>query len=302
MRDMVILLIAGLAALVALKRPWVGVMLWTWISIMNPHRFSYGLAFNAPLAAMAAGSTLIGLFITRDRGSPFKGSPVVWLAVFVAWVSLSWLFGLDAEADYPQWSKVMKIYFMIFIGLALLSSKEHILALAWVAAGSLAVLGVKGGAFTLATGGNYRVWGPPDSFIADNNEFALSLIVTIPLLRFLQMQLMRGWQRYLLTAVMVLCAAAALGTHSRGGLLAIAAMTLVLWWRGRSRVMGGIVMVAAAVSLVTFMPDSWTDRMATMSGDYVEDRSALGRVSAWWNAFGIANHRILGVGFNAARS
>jgi hypothetical protein len=37
---------------------------------------------------------------------------------------------------------------------------------------SLALLGAKGGVFTLMTAGSYRVWGPPGSFIEDNNEFA----------------------------------------------------------------------------------------------------------------------------------
>jgi putative inorganic carbon (hco3(-)) transporter len=301
MRDLIILGLVGLGALAALRRPWIGVMVWTWLSIMNPHRMSWGLAYNAPLAAAAAGTTLLGLLFTKERESPFKGAPTVWLALFTVWMTLSWLFGLDPASDYPQWNKVMKINFMIFVGLMLLHSKQHILAMVWVAAGSLAVLGIKGGAFTIATGGNYRVWGPPDSFIADNNEFALSLIMTIPLLRFLQLQLQAGWRRHLMTITMVLCAAAALGTHSRGGLLAMCAMTLVLWWRGKSRALGGVVMAAAGITLVIFMPDSWTERMSTMSGDYKEDQSALGRVSAWWNAFGIANNHLLGAGFNAAR-
>ena len=32
------------------------------------------------------------------------------------------------------------------------------------------------------------MWGPPDSFIEGNNELALALVMTIPLMRFLQLQ------------------------------------------------------------------------------------------------------------------
>jgi len=60
------------------------------------------------------------------------------------------------------------------------------------------------------------------------------------------------------------------------------------------------VIVGAAVMLLAFMPESWTERMSTISG-YEEDRSALGRISAWWNAWGIAKDYVTGVGFNAAR-
>lgn len=300
MRDILIVGLVLLGCLAALKRPWVGVMVWTWLSIMNPHRYSFGFAYDAPLAALAAVSTLVGLMVTKDKSNPVKGSPVAWMLAFMGWITLSWLFGVDAGGDYPQWNKVMKIFFMIIVGLALMKTKEHILAMLWVAAGSLAMLGAKGGIFTIMTGGGYRVWGPPGSFIEDNNEFALSLIMTIPLLRFLQLQLQNRLGRHAMTLAMVLCAAAALGTQSRGGFLAISAMGLVMWWRGKSRMLGGIVMAVAAIGLVAFMPDSWSQRMNSI-GDYQEDRSAMGRISAWWNAFGIAKHYVFGVGFNAAR-
>lgn len=300
MRDIIVVSIVLVCALIALRRPWVGVMLWTWLSLMNPHRYTYGFAFTAPLAAMAAVSTLLGLLFTKDRESPFKGSPVTWLVLFMAWITISWLFGLDAEHDYAQWDKVMKIDLMILVALALLRTRRQVQTLCWVVVGSLAILGAKGGLFTLATGGSYRVWGPEGSFIADNNEFALALVMTIPLLRFLQMQLAPGWKRHLMTSGMVLCAASALGSQSRGGLLAIGAMTLFLWARGKNKLIGGMFMLLAATALVAFMPESWSDRMSTIQ-EYQDDRSALGRISAWWTAWGIALHYPLGVGFNTAR-
>lgn len=301
MRDVVIVGLVVWGCLLALKRPWVGVMLWTWLSIMNPHRYAFGFAFDAPLAAGAAIATLVGLALTKDRHSPFLGAPTVWLALFSVWITLSWLNGLAVDYDYPQWNKVMKVFFMIFVALMLLRTKTHVMALVWVCAGSLALLGAKGGFFTITTGGAERVWGPPGSFIEDNNEFALSLVMTIPLLRFLQLQLAQGWRRHVMTVLMLLCATAAAGTQSRGALLAITAMALVLWWRGKSRWLGGVVIVCAAVSLVAFMPDSWSNRMSSIS-NYEADRSALGRISAWWTAFGIAKDYISGIGFNAARA
>lgn len=300
MRDLLILLIVFSGCFAALKRPWIGVMLWTWLSLMNPHRYSWGLASDMPLAAMAAAATLLGLVFTSDKSSPFKGSPTVLLAILVAWITLSWLAGLDPAKDYERWTKVMKIDLMIFVTLALLHTKQHIFAFAWVTAGSLALLGAKGGVFTILTGGNYRVWGPPGSFISGNNEFALALALTIPLLRFLQMQLVSFWGRHLMTLTMVLCAAAALGSHSRGGLLAVSAMALMMWWRGRNRILGGLIILAAAIALVTFMPDSWSDRMNTIE-TYKEDRSAMGRIAAWGMAWNAAFHYPFGVGFTSSR-
>lgn len=279
----------------------MGVMLWTWVSIMNPHRYTWGFAYDAPVAQIAAIATLVGLLATKDlRESPFKGLPPILLAVFSVWMTLSWIFGLDAAGDYEQWNKVMKVYFMVFVGLAVLHQKRHVIALAWVCALSLGLLGVKSGIYTITSGGGGRVWGPAGTFIADNNEFALALILAIPLLRFLQMQLISRWGKRALTVMMLLCAAGSLGSQSRGALLALIAMTLVLWWRGRSRVVGGVLIGLVAVALVNFMPDTWSGRMSTIQ-TYEDDGSAMGRISAWWNAWNLAFHYPLGVGFNAAR-
>lgn len=300
MRDLIVVAIVVIGAVIALRRPWVGVMLWTWISLMNPHRYTWGFAYDAPLAALAAASTLLGLLLTRERENPFKGPAPVILLLFMVWMTLSWQLGFDPEGDYPQWDKVMKIDLMILVALALLKTKAHIFALTWVCMLSLAVLGAKGGLFTVLTAGNYRVWGPPLSFIADNNHFALATIMTIPLVRFLQLQLSNRWARHAMTLVMILLAASALGSHSRGALLAIVAMALLLWWRSHGKLLGGIVIVLVGITLVAFMPEHWTARMSTIQ-TFQEDQSAMGRISAWWVSWRVALDYPFGVGFNLAR-
>lgn len=300
MRDIFIIAIVMVGALAALRRPWIGIMLWTWLSIMNPHRYTWGLAYSAPLAAVAAASVMLGLLMTKDRESPFKGSPVTWMLLFMAWMTISWLAGLDIAEDYEQWKKVMKVDVMIVMALMLLRSKQHIFALMWVCVGSLALLGLKGGVFSLVHGGGDRVWGPPGSFIEDNNAFALALVMTIPLLRFLQLQMEHWLGKFALSVTMLLCAAAALGSQSRGALLAIVAMVVTLWWRGKDKLRIGVLLLLISIPLIAFMPDSWSNRMATI-GAYEEDGSAMGRISAWWSAWNSAWHYPFGVGFNSAR-
>lgn len=299
MRDILILAIVLSGCIAALRKPWIGIMLWTWLSIMNPHRYAYGFSYDFPLAALATVCTLAGLISSSEKDSPFKGAPTIWLLIFMLWITLSWLSGLDVSGDYMQWTKVMKIDFMLLIALVILRNKMHIFALAWTVAGSIALLGAKGGVFTILNGGNYRVWGPPGSFIEDNNEFALAVIITIPLLRFLQLQLTSLTSKYLMTGLMLLCAASAIGSHSRGALLAIAAMSLLLWLRGKNKIGTGLMMVFAAIMILTFMPESWFARMDTIS-NFEQDRSSMGRISAWWTAWNIACSYLLGVGFNPA--
>lgn len=297
MRDLLILSIVGVAAILALKRPWIGVMLWTWLSIMNPHRFAWGIAYSAPLAAIAAGVTLLGLMMTKDRQHPFQGPPITWFFLFACWITLSWLFGMDPSGDYEQWNKVMKIYLMTFVAGMLIINKMQIMAFAWVTVGSLAILGAKGGVFTVLTGGNYRVWGPPGSFIRDNNEFALALIMTIPLVHFLQLQMKSAWLKHGLSATMLLCAAAAIGTHSRGGFLAIAAMSVMFWWRSSRKGLIGAMLLFSVLVALPMMPEHWWDRMSTIS-EYQEDGSAMGRINAWGVAYEVAKNNLFGGGMS----
>lgn len=299
MRDLLILSIAFSGSIAALSQPWIGILLWTWLSIMNPHRFAYGFAYDFPVAAVAAITTLIGTLVSREKTSPFKSTVVIVLAIFMFWITLSWVFGLSMEKDYEQWKKVMKIDFMILLALMVLRTKLHILALAWVTVGSMAILGAKGGVFTLLTGGSYHVWGPPGSFIEDNNELALALVMTVPLVRFLQLQLSSRIGKHLLTCIMVLCVASAFGSQSRGALLAICAMAALLWWRGKNKVVVGMFMLLSGLAALAFLPDTWFSRMSTI-GAYEEDLSALGRISAWWVAWNVAWVYPFGVGFDAA--
>ncbi|MCL2656745.1 MAG: putative O-glycosylation ligase, exosortase A system-associated [Betaproteobacteria bacterium] len=298
MRDLAVLLPILVIAIMGLKRPWIGVLGWTWISIMNPHRLSYAAA-TMQVAALMAGCTLLGLLFTREKRSPFIGAPVAALTLFILWMCITYPFAIYLDENYSMWSRVMKIDLMILVAIALLQERKQIVGLVWVLVGSLGFFGVKGGLFTLMTGGNFRVWGPEGSFIEGNNEIALALIVIIPLMRFLQMQTSseRKWVRPAFSVAMGLCAVAAIGSHSRGALLAIVAMAAFLWWRSPNKISGGIAFVVVGMFLAAFMPSEWTDRMNTIE-TYDKDASAMGRINAWWMAWNLAQDHFFGGGFS----
>ena len=297
MRDILVISLVALFALMALRRPWIGVMLWTWISIMNPHRYAWGFAATAPVAMVAALVTLIGMLFTRERESPFKGAPIWLFLAFSVWITLSWLFGVDPAGDYAQWDKVMKIYLMTFVALILLNNRHHIMAFVWVTVGSLALLGLKGGIFTALHGGNYRVWGPGGSFIEDNNAFALALIIVVPMVHFLYLQVQHKWARHALTFTMLMCAIAAAGSHSRGAFLALIAMAAMFWWRSEQKGMMTALIALMALVILPMMPAEWWERMATIT-EYEQDQSAVGRLNGWIVAWEVAKHHLFGAGMS----
>lgn len=297
MRDIVLVAIVALSIPFILKRPALGVILWAWLSVMNPHRLTYGFAYALPLAAVAAGVTFIGLLVTKEERRLPMTPPVVMLLLFTLWMCITSLVPFHPGTGYDMWSRVMKIMLMTFVALALIHSKKQIHWLVWIIVFSLGFYGLKGGVFTAATGGGMMVWGPEGSFIEGNNEIALALVTIIPMMRYVQISLEKKWARWGMLAVMLFSVLAAIGTHSRGALVAIAAMATFLWWKSRNKFGMGLAVGIVAIAVVTFMPAEWMDRMNTIK-TYEEDSSAMGRINAWWMAFNLAKANFFGGGFD----
>jgi probable O-glycosylation ligase (exosortase A-associated) len=262
---------------------------------MNPHNLTWGALQNFPVAAVAAGATLLGLLITKDKKQFYITPPSAVLMMFMLWVCITYLFSFFPERSAEMLSRVLKIDFMILVSLVILYTKKHINAMVWLLVLSLGFYGLKGGIFTLATGGGYRVWGP-GGFIGGNNEIALALIIVIPLMNYLREQSVKVWQRYAWLGTMALTAIAAIGSQSRGALLGIVAMMVMLWLRGRHKLLVGALVVVGSVLLLAFMPESWYARMDTI-GEYQQDSSAMGRINAWQMAWNLASHNFFGGGF-----
>ena len=296
MRDLFILGMVVAALPYAVRFTWAAVLLWTWISIMNPHKLAYGFAYGAPFAAVAAGAAAISLLFNRDRFKLPSSPIVVVLILFVLWMCVTTYFAYFPESSWNQLNKVLKIQLMTLIAMVALRERKHIEYFIWVNVLSIGFYGFKGGIFTISTGGSSRVWGPSGGFIEGNNEIALAMIMSIPLMNYLRMVSPHKYVRLGLLVVMVLSVIAAIGTQSRGAFLAISGMGILLWARSDRKLVTGLVVAAVAVAVINFMPESWTMRMNTIQ-TYDEDGSALGRINAWWMAFNLANSRFLGGGF-----
>jgi probable O-glycosylation ligase (exosortase A-associated) len=298
MRDIVITLIIFGSLPLILKRPWIGIIMWAWISYMNPHRLTWGFAYNMPFAAMVALATFAGLVFSKELKAsiPKSGVLAVWV-MLVIWLTVTTLNAIYPENAWQLWDRAMKIQLFALLSLWIMQGRQRIDALVWIIVISLGFYGVKGGLFAIQTAGAYKVWGPEDSFIYDNNTMALALVICVPLMRYLHTQATNKWLRRLLLGSMLLTGAAILSSQSRGAFLGAAAMTALLVWKSKQRIWMGLGVIIVAPLMVMSMPDSWTQRMWTIR-DYQEDGSAMGRINAWHFAANLAADRPLtGGGF-----
>lgn len=296
MRDILVTLIFVTGAVATLRRPYFGILLWVWIGIMNPHRLTWGFAYSLPFAATAAVLTLIAMTYGKPRPSfPFN-APTKFLLLFIAWTGITTIFAIHVEPSAELFFRAFKTFFMTLLALAIIQERKHINALVWVIVASLCYFGIKGGLFTLSTGGAYRVWGPPNSLIFGNNELAVALIMAVPLLYYLSLQTDRAWIKGGLYLAMLLTSVAAIGSQSRGAFLAVLAMIGALSWKSKHKFKIALALSVLIPVFLTFMPESWWSRMNTIRA-YEEDSSAMGRILAWKMAWNIAADRITGAGF-----
>jgi len=282
---------------IIILKPPIGVLMWSWISYMNPHRLAYGFIYNFPVADIVAIATLVGWAVSRESKKLPGHALTILLVIFTAWISVTTVFAVDDTA-FDKWDRTIKILLFTFVTLGLMNSKNRLHALLWTIVLCLGYFALKGGVFTVLTGGDNHVFGPPRSFIADNNQLALALVMSLPLVRYLQMQAPNKWIWLGLAGAIPLWLLAILGSQSRGAFVAMACMLIFLVLKSRYRLYSGLALIFAGLMAFAFMPQSWQERMESIQ-NYQQDTSFQGRVDMWRFAVDVANDSpIIGGGFN----
>jgi len=297
MRDIVLFcIIFGLLPFV-LKKPFVGVVLFTWVSLLNPHRFTYGAAYDFPFAAVIVGFTLVGMLISKDKKQFPLNTVTVVLLAFYFWMCLTTVFALEPERAFIEWIRVSKTMLLTLIVMLCIRTKKEIQLFTWIVALSIGFFGLKGGLFTILTGGKNHVLGPEGSYIQDNNALALAMVVGLPMIWYLWTITRRGPLRIAILALVLLTALSVVGSYSRGAMLAGAVMVLFLFLKSKYKLGVTIALLIAVPVILQIMPDQWFERMNSIE-NYASDRSALGRINAWHFAINLANANPFGGGFD----
>jgi len=282
-------ILAGLVPII-LTHPYIGALAWVWFGVMNPHRLSWGAAYDFQFSFVIAILTAIGVVLTREHRKLKGGTPGIVLLVFTVWICFTALFAFNPDPAYEYGKRVMKIFAMTGVLLLLLHTRRQIELLVWTMAVSLGFYGVKGGIFTILSGGQHMVNGPDGSVMQGNNSLGVGMVIVIPLMMHLHQQYRSKWLRLALGGAAALCAISVLGSWSRGALLGVFAMGCLLWYRSPHK--SAIAFAAALFMLMAIpaMPESWADRMRTIE-TYEVETSAMGRIIAWETAFNVAKDK-----------
>lgn len=281
----------------SLYRPWVGVIAFYWISLMNPHRLSWGFATTMPFAFLFAGATIGGMMMTKDRKKVPWTAELTLMLILGLYFTVTTYFAWAQANAWHRWDSVMKIYLMTYIMTMLIYGRERIRIMLLVAALSIGFFGLKGGIFSLTGGGANQVRGPEGSFIASNTEIGLAMLMVLPLLIFLAREETNKWFKRLLIVVAIFTCVSIVFTYSRGAMLGMAVVMPLIFLKSRAKFTFLFIFVPLAYLGYQWAPESIFQRAESVN-TYDQDRSAMQRLQAWSVSWNIAlDHPLTGAGF-----
>jgi probable O-glycosylation ligase (exosortase A-associated) len=294
---LVALLVFGWLPIILFK-PHVGVLVWNWVSHMIPHEYTYNFARTFPFLVLVFGATVVGLVINKDK----KGIPphpiVFAIIIYWFWALVTSVLAIEPRVAQPVLVHISKVLVFALISMAVMQSPNRLKAFIWVMAASLGYIAIKGGLFTLITGGVARVQGA-GGMMEDNNQLAMAMAMLIPLGIYLAEHPPHSLLKWPLRGCAVLVPIAALGTQSRGGFVAVMAVLGMLVIKSKHRFKLIFLLILLGGIGWNFAPESYKNRIASTEGAAEEDDSFRGRLGMWkFSTNLVADHPIEGGGFD----
>lgn len=305
MRDYIVLAIVFLSVPLAVLSPYYGLLVWSWLAYFNPHRYGWGIARDFPVALVIAIPTIVGmLFAKKNKHTVTRESSLLlllwaWFAFTTIYISYVPVFAghvVDAQFHLREISKIL---LMTIATILLVTNRDKLHIMVMVIAGSFGFRALIAAIFFIQTAGQYRIWGPDGTFIADNNDFGLALNMSIPLLFFLAQDEPRKWIRVCLRVLTVGTIISVIGTYSRGGALGLAVVIGALLMKSRHKVLSVFVVAAGLFLVVGMSSNEWKGRMDDFMHGKM-DQSAESRLATWHGGWRLAlDYPLTGGGFDA---
>ncbi len=307
MRDFIVLLIVLGMLPTAFRKPFTGLMLFSWLAYMRPQDLCWGFARDMRFSFYVGIVMLVGWFINERGRRKFANHDVrtICMVLLALLVSISFAFAkVHDKNTVTYFVEFIKIILIATFTTGLVDTKQRLRMILWLIALSLGFYGFKNGIMGVISGGSPIIRGP-GGMLEDNNDFALALVMNIPLLFWLANSEKKRWVRRSTLMIAGLTVITIILTHSRGGFLALAGSTLWLAWRSGKLFQATMLFGVLAVMFLMFAPASVTDRLSTIAdaAQGNEDSSVDARFRAWGIALEmVRDNPILGVGLRNFQS
>ena len=224
MRSFLLISIVLACCAIAITVPYVGLLAWSWLTIMSPQDLAWLGPGNLGLNDIIAPVTILAWLISKEPKT-LPAHSISWLLIlFTVWIGISQIFSLFPDYSFPYFDRFIRVMIFIILCSIMIRDKVRIQAMVWIVAFCIGVLALKGGIFTLLRGGSNIVFGPEGTPIWDNNHFGTALAAIIPLFVYLYQTSQHQWTRRGLIVLIATSVLTILGTQSRGAFITLCAL------------------------------------------------------------------------------
>jgi probable O-glycosylation ligase (exosortase A-associated) len=287
----------GIAVLAMTHWPLLGVVLFLGCEYLQPGHRIPGLAAAHPTLALALGLALAYVLNVLARRTPAaaRNWQIKAFLLFLLIVGASAKDAISVPMVLRAALDIGKTFAVFFIFIQIVDSTQRLERLVWVYVALHFILGLAGIAL-FVTPGERRFGDVGGSFLGDENDSAMALLIMLPYVYFLLHLARRGATRVFLVAALLAGCSAVLFSFSRGAFLGFVVTLFYLWLRSSRKVIAGAGLVALGALFLAVMPAAYWQRIESISG-YQSEGSAQGRLDAWKGALEmVADHPLFGVG------
>jgi len=279
MRDLAFVLLFACMIPAAMSSAASGIMLWVWISLIAPTAYLFGFARGFSFNKIAAAAAFIAILMDKAKKRPYVDTHVFLLILFLIQCTISNLFSLtDISRSDDLYDRLSKAIILSFVMLPIIRDRLRIHGVVLAICLGMGMHGTSEAMKYIVTAGRHEL--QPPTFFGDNNSFGLAVLMFLPLLGYLTKYLARPIARNVARVGLALNIVAVIATNSRGALVGMAALGLILLVQSKRKLSVLAVLAVVGLGLVFFTPEAWRTRMDTIN-DAQSDSSFMARVRSW---------------------
>ncbi|MFC5510938.1 putative O-glycosylation ligase, exosortase A system-associated [Massilia jejuensis] len=302
MRDLFLLAILPLFLYTMAQRPFIAVGMWVWTALFFPNGWVYGPAGYIRYNLLFTAVAMLGYLVYKHKPKVELGVIGTFVLLFFLWTIGSTVTTIGNPAiAFEYWFRFFKV-FMLFVFVVLtIKDKLHVDFVLWCLVLSVGFYADLEALKFLVSGGGHKIVGMPGHVLGDRNELSLAFVMTLPIAFYLLGEYGKHSRalRLGLIGTMAALVIGVIGTSSRGGFVALAALGAYMYVKSERKVLLTILIAALVIGLTPYISEEYASRLDTIqTAD--EDSSFMARVVSWKLSFIMAmKHPFFGGGFKS---
>lgn len=298
MRDLVVFGLFVALLPMCFFRPWFGLMVFTWLAYNRTQDLTWGFARNLPLSQIVAIAMIAGWMTWEFRPLVRKDSRLWAMIILLVIVGAS-IAANTLRWDYQgsRFQDLIKIVFVALLTSALCVDRARLRGAMFVVCLGLGFYGVKNAFWFLLGQGTGT---GPGGMLKDNNDFALAMVMNLPLLWYLadDLEHLRYGRlaRRAMRVAFFLTMLTIMSTGSRGGFLAMGVTVMMMALKTRYKLPAIVGMALLGLIGLMLAPAEYIERLQSITK--ADDESVQGRFLSWQVAGNMIKAKpLLGIGF-----